>query len=63
MTDLDNSQRIALTLNLSPELAMRLKAAADLQQRRASDLVIDLLDKHLPRPQGSAGRKGKIPYT
>jgi len=53
--------KIPLTLQLSPDLALRLKAAAEAQKRPASELVADLLDRHLPRAQASG--KGKIPYT
>jgi hypothetical protein len=51
---------IQLTLYLSPDIARRLKLAAESQKRPAADLVADLLDRHLPQAQSG---KGKIPYT
>jgi hypothetical protein len=56
-------QKIALTIHLSPEVAKRLKAAAEAQKRSAADLVADLLDRHLPRLPTGPQSKGSIPYT
>jgi hypothetical protein len=56
-------EKIPLTIHLSPEVAKRLKAAAEAQKRPAADLVADLLDRHLPRPRSSEQPKGTIPYA
>jgi hypothetical protein len=62
MAEPNPNQRLPLTLQLSPDIARRLMQAAEAQQRPAADLVLDLLDRHLPR--AAAGeKKGKIPYT
>ncbi|HLA85154.1 MAG TPA: hypothetical protein VJL29_10195 [Thermoguttaceae bacterium] len=54
-------EKVRLTLELSADLLQRLKLAAEAQKRPASELVADLLDRHLPRPK-PAGGKGNIPY-
>jgi hypothetical protein len=56
------SEKIPLTIYLSPDVAQRLKLAAEARKRPAADLVAELLDRHLPRPQ-SGGSKGNIPYS
>jgi hypothetical protein len=46
---------------MDADIAKRLAAAAAAQKRPAEDLVVDMLDRSLPRLQSSG--KGKIPYT
>ena len=53
-------EKIQLTVQLPKQIAMRLKSAATNQNRPASDVVIALLDRHLPRLQTE--KKGTIPY-
>ena len=55
------TEKIPVTIYLSTEVAGRLKLAADAQKRSATELVADLLDRHLPRPQ--SGPKSSIPYS
>jgi hypothetical protein len=50
-----------LTIYLSADVAGRLKLAAEAQKRSAVDLVAELLDRYLPRPQ--TGPKSNIPYS
>jgi hypothetical protein len=57
------ADKIPLTLLLSPDVAFRLKAAAEMQKRAPSDLAADILDRNLPRAEPGEGRKGKIPYS
>jgi hypothetical protein len=57
------SDKIPVTLHLSPDVARRLKAAAEAQKRLAADLAAELLDRHLPRPQTAGPKKGSIPYS
>lgn len=56
------ADKIPLTILLEPELAMRLRSAAEARKRSVTDLVMDLLDRNLP-PASSGSKKGKIPYT
>jgi hypothetical protein len=56
------SEKISLTIYLSADVAGRLKLAAEAQKRPATDLVAELLDRHLPRPQ-AGGAKSNIPYS
>jgi hypothetical protein len=63
MTESAESGRIPLTLYLSASLAQRLKMAAETQKRPAAELVVELLDRHLPRPQTGGPKKGSIPYS
>ena len=53
-------QKIPLTLQLPKQIAERLKSLATTQDRPASDVVVALLDRHLPRLQEE--KKGTIPY-
>jgi len=62
MTQPNTGEKIPLTLHLSPDVAARLKLAADAKKRAPADLAIALLDQHLPRPQ-VGGQKGNIPYS
>ena len=50
MTQPNSGEKIPLTVYLSPDVAKRLKAAAEAQKRPAADLAADLLDRYLPRP-------------
>jgi hypothetical protein len=62
MTQPSNGDKFPLTLQLSADLAARLKLAADARKRPAADLVVELLDRHLPHPP-PAGKPGNIPYA
>jgi len=53
-------EKIALTVQLPQQVALRLKSAATNQNRPATDVVVALLDRHLPRLQSE--KKGTIPY-
>lgn len=53
--------KIPVTINLSPELALRLRALAEMRKRPAAEVVVDLLDQHLPKLQQQ--KKGSIPYA
>jgi len=53
-----------LTIELPENLAHRLKLAAANQKRAASDVVLALLDRHLPRLDAPGKKKGGfIPYS
>ncbi|NQU25272.1 MAG: hypothetical protein HQ567_28640 [Candidatus Nealsonbacteria bacterium] len=54
------NEKIAITVELPQQVALRLKSAATNQNRPATDVVVALLDRHLPRLQ--AEKKGTIPY-
>jgi len=52
------------TLHLTEGLAKRLQLAAASQNRAASDVVAELLDRHLPHPEArQTKKKGGIPYA
>jgi hypothetical protein len=57
------SNRVVLTLSLTPDVAQRLQWAAEAQKRTAAELAADLLDRYLPRVQPGGPKKGKIPYA
>jgi hypothetical protein len=63
MTQPNTGEKIPLTIHLSPEVARRLKTAAETQKRPAADLAADLLDRHLPRLQTPGQQKQSIPYA
>ena len=63
MTQSSAGGNIPLTIQLSPEVAKRLKAAAEALKRPAADVAAELLERHLPRPQSGGQQKGAIPYT
>lgn len=63
MTEPSAAGKIPLTLQLSADVAARLKVAAETQRRAAADLAADLLDRYLPRPPSSGPKKGSIPYS
>jgi predicted transcriptional regulator len=54
--------KIPLTIELPHDLARRLQAAAVERKREASMIVLELLDRHLPRAP-DATKKLKIPYS
>ena len=56
------TDKILLTIYLPPDVANRLKLAAEAQKRSAVDLAADLLDRHLPRPW-TGGPKNSVPYA
>jgi hypothetical protein len=60
MPDPTPTSRISVTISLPAPLAQRLKSAAEAQNRPAQDLVLDLLDRHLPQVRDP--NKPKIPY-
>jgi len=62
VTEFKPGDKIPLTILLPPELAMRLRSAAEARKRSVFDLLLDLLDRNLP-PASSGPKKGKIPYT
>lgn len=63
MTQPTPNDKISLTIQLSPDIAKRLKAAAEAQKRPAADFVASLLDRHLPRLPTSGEQKSSIPYS
>jgi hypothetical protein len=63
MADKNATDSVPLTVHLPVDLAQRLQAAAAARNRPASALVIDLLERSLPRSQPDKPQKGKIPYT
>ena len=63
MAEPSTGGKIPLTLQLSPEVAARLKLAAERQQRPAAEFAADLLDRSLPRSPSSGPPKGSIPYS
>jgi hypothetical protein len=60
MAEQGPADKIPLTVQLSPDLARRLKAASEAQKRSPAEVVAELLDRHLPRP---SAQKGRIPYA
>jgi hypothetical protein len=56
-------EMIPLTIQLSADVAKRLKLAAEAKRLSAADLVADLLDRHLPRLPAGGQPKANIPYT
>jgi hypothetical protein len=54
--------KIPLLIELPHDLAKRLQAAAVERKREAAMLVLELLDRHLPRTPDPT-KKGKIPYA
>ena len=63
MAEPSTGGKIPLTLQLSAEVAARLKLAAETQRRPPADLAADLLDRYLPQPPSSGPKKGSIPYS
>jgi len=61
MQEQSNKGKFPLTIYMDADIAKRLAVAAEAQKRPAEDIVIDTLDRTLPRLQ--SGGKGKIPYT
>jgi hypothetical protein len=57
------ADKIPLMIHLSPDVAARLKQAAEAQRHSPADFVADLLGRHLPRPQTGGPKKGSIPYS
>ena len=62
MPEQDTKGKFPLTIHLDADLAKRLAVAAEAQKRQAEALVINILDRNLPRLDSGAG-KNKIPYT
>ena len=63
MADKTADDKVPFTVHLPVDLAKRLQAAAKSRNRPAAAVVIDLLDRSLPRPQPDGPKKSKIPYT
>ena len=61
MAEQNTKGKFPLTIYMDAEIAKRLAAASAAQKRPAEDLVIDMMDRSLPRLQ--TGSKDKIPYT
>jgi hypothetical protein len=62
MPDKDTKGKFPLTIFMDAEIAKRLAVAAETQKQPAEDLVIQILDRSLPRLQ-SGTTKSQIPYT
>jgi hypothetical protein len=62
MAQPSSTEKVPLTLQLSPEVAKRLMMAAETQRRTVADLAADLLDRYLPRA-ATGGPKKSIPYS
>ena len=62
MAERRSTDRMTLTLSLSPSLALRLTQAAEARKLSAADVVLDLLDRHLPQAD-TGEKKAKIPYS
>jgi hypothetical protein len=56
-------EKVLLTIQLSADVAKRLKLAAEARRLSATALVADLLDRHLPRLPTGGPPKADIPYT
>ena len=52
-----------LTIYLPEEVAQRLALAAAKQHRTASEIVAQLLDRHLPQLETRGKKQKKIPYA
>jgi hypothetical protein len=63
MAEPSASEKLPLTIHLSVEIAARLKQAAEARKRPPADVVVDLLDRHLPRPPSAQSKPGHIPYA
>ena len=63
MVEQRTSGKVPLNLQVPAEVAIRLKVAAETQRRTAADLVVDLLDRYLPRLPTAESKKGSIPYS
>jgi predicted HicB family RNase H-like nuclease len=61
MPEPNTKGKFPLMIYMDAELAKRLAVAAAAQKQPAENLVINMLDKSLPRLQ--TGSKDKIPYT
>jgi hypothetical protein len=62
MPEQNTKDKFPLTIYMDADLAKRLAVAAEAQKRPAADLVVEMLDRSLPRLQ-TGSSKGKIPYT
>ena len=64
MASKGTGERIELSIHLPADVARRLQLAAEDQNRNASDVVVELLQRHLPHVQvGEKKKKGTIPYA
>jgi len=58
-----SSNKIPLVVQLTAELAARLKTAAESRGRTPAELAAELLDRHVPRPPAEGPKKCRIPYA
>jgi predicted DNA-binding protein len=64
MAKQDLEEKDRLTIYLPGDVAKRLKLLAVSRKRAASEIVAELLDRHLPHLEvRESGPKGKIPYA
>jgi hypothetical protein len=63
MAEPNAGTKLPLTIFLTPEVAQRLKLAAEAQHRAAADVAAEMLERHLPRLPGAGPKKGSIPYS
>jgi predicted DNA-binding protein len=63
MPERNSDQENRLIIDLPEDLAKRLKLAATRQNRSAARVVVELLDRHLPRVEVHDPRKKNIPYS
>ncbi len=50
-------------MHVSPDVAARLKQAAEAQKRSPAEVAAELLGRHLPHPQTGGPKKLNIPYS
>ena len=62
MPEQNIKDKFPLTIYMDAEIAKRLAVAAEAQKREAAELVVNILDRILPRLQTGSGKE-KIPYT
>jgi fructose-1,6-bisphosphatase/sedoheptulose 1,7-bisphosphatase-like protein len=62
MPEQNLKDKFPLMIYMDADIAKRLAAAAEAQKRDPAELVVNILDRNLPRLQ-SGSVKGKIPYT
>ena len=62
MAERSPTDRVPLMLSFPPGIAQRLAQVAEAQKRPVGQLVLDVLDRHLPQLD-TGEKKSKIPYT
>lgn len=63
MPESQPTDKVPLTIQLTADVAARLKQAAETQRRTPAELAAELLNRHLPRPPSGGPKKGSIPYS